>query len=368
MNILLAARAVWEHVAAMTPIITAFERSPDRGRGLARDMRVRWALEEVGQPYEVRLLSFTEMKESAHRVLHPFEQIPTYEEGDLALFESGAIVFHIAERHAGLLPDDASARARAITWMFAALNTVEPPIVERGMATLVERDKTWYEERQPILEDRVRKRLGQLSVRLGDADWLDNAFSAGDLLMVTVLRRLNGSGLLEKYPNLCAYVARGEARPAVSRGVLVHQTQDEGIEAIRPGARRDDHDQHKSIKRLGQIEPIVDAIRFIDRLVEFDSPSPGRGDGDEDDDKQAKRGEWRQEPDKDGGAGAELDQRHPPLIEAQCWNAERLEFIDDRAVTLCIEQLVISRQHEKRPDRDAVQGHREVGPPDANEQ
>src|SRR5579863_258666 len=201
----------------MTPTITAFERSPDRGKGLARDMRVRWALEEVGQPYEVRLISFTKMKEPAHRMLHPFGQIPTYEEGDLALFESGAIVFHIAERHAGLLPDDASARARAITWMFAALNTVEPPILDRGIATLVEHDKTWYEERLAILEDRVRVRLGELSSRLGNADWLDDAFSAGDLLMVTVLRRLNGSGILDKYSNLSDYVARGEARPAYQR-------------------------------------------------------------------------------------------------------------------------------------------------------
>ena len=201
----------------MTITITAFERSPDRGRGLARDMRVRWALEEVGQPYDVRLLSFSAMKEPAHRALHPFGQIPTYEEGDLALFESGAIVFHIAERHAGLLPDDANARARAITWMFAALNTVEPPIVEREVATYMERDKTWYEERLPILEDRVRGRLDELSSRLGDADWLDGGFSAGDLLMVTVLRRLEGSGLLEEYPTLSAYVARGEARPAYKR-------------------------------------------------------------------------------------------------------------------------------------------------------
>ena len=201
----------------MTPTITAFERSPDRGRGLARDMRVRWALEEVGQPYDVRLLSFSEMKEPAHRKLHPFGQIPTYEEGDLALFESGAIILHIAERHAGLLPDDANARARAIAWMFAALNTVEPPIVDRSMATLFERDKAWYGERLAILEDRVRVRLGELSTRLGDADWLDGAFSAADLLMVTVLRRLNGSGMVEKYPNLSAYVARGEARPAYKR-------------------------------------------------------------------------------------------------------------------------------------------------------
>ena len=201
----------------LTPTITAFERSPDRGRGLARDMRVRWALEEVGQPYEVHLLSFSAMKEPAHLARHPFGQIPTYEDGNLALFESGAIVFHIAEHHAGLLPNDANARARAISWMFAALTTVEPPIVELGMATLVERDKAWYEQRQPILEGRVRDRLDQLSRRLGDADWLDDAFSAGDLLMVTVLRRLNASGILEEYPSLSAFVARGEARPAYKR-------------------------------------------------------------------------------------------------------------------------------------------------------
>jgi glutathione S-transferase len=201
----------------MIPTITAFERSPDRGRGLARDMRVRWALEEVGQHYDVRLLSFSEMKEPAHRKLHPFGQIPTYEEGDLTLFESGAIIFHLAECHAGLLPADANARARAIAWMFAALNTVEPPIVDRGMAVLFEHDKSWYAERLAILEDRVRVRLGELSSWLGEADWLDGTFSAGDLLMVTVLRRLNGSGILEKYPNLSAYVARGEARPAYKR-------------------------------------------------------------------------------------------------------------------------------------------------------
>src|SRR6267142_1310423 len=201
----------------MTITITAFERSPDGGKALARDTRVRWALEEVGQPYEVRLVSFRAMKEPAHLALHPFGQIPTYEEGDLALFETGAIVFHIAERHAGLLPDDANARARAITWMFAALNTLEPPILDREIATLVEHNKTWYEERLPILEDRVRDRLGELSGRLGDADWLDGAFSAGDLMMVAVLLRWKASGMLEKYPNLSAYVARGEARPAYKR-------------------------------------------------------------------------------------------------------------------------------------------------------
>ena len=201
----------------MPPTITAFEQSPDRGRGLARDMRVRWALEEVGQPYEVRLVSFGAMKEAAHRALHPFGQIPTYEEGDLALFESGAIVFHIAERHAGLLPDDATARARAITWMFAALSTVEPPILDLVITRLIEGDKTWFEQRLPLVQDRLRVRLGELSRRLGNADWLDAAFSAGDLMMVSVLLRLKVSGILNEYPNLAAYVARGEARPAYKR-------------------------------------------------------------------------------------------------------------------------------------------------------
>ena len=201
----------------LTPVITAFERSPDGGKGLARDMPVRWALEEAGQPYEVRLRSFAALKEPAHLALHPFGQIPTYEEGDLVLFESGAIVLHIAERHGGLLPDDANARARAIAWMFAALNTVEPPVFERSLARVLERDAPWYAQRLQVLEDSIRKRLGGLATRLGDADWLDGAFSAGDLLMVTVLRRLQGSGLLEEHPNLAAYVARGEARPAFQR-------------------------------------------------------------------------------------------------------------------------------------------------------
>ena len=201
----------------MTPTITAFERSPDRGRGLARDMRVRWALEEVGQPYDVRLLSFKAMKEPAHLALHPFGQIPTYEEGDLVVFESGAIVLHLAERHPGLLPDDENARARAIAWMFAALNTMEPPIVELGMAKILEGNETWYEQRLPILKDRVRKRLGELSDRLGDAEWLAGDFSAGDLLMVSVLLRSRPSGMVEEFPNLSAYVDRGEARPAYKR-------------------------------------------------------------------------------------------------------------------------------------------------------
>ena len=201
----------------MTITITAFEHSPDGGKGLARDTRVRWALEEVGQPYEVRLVSFAALKRPAHLALNPFGQIPSYEEGRLTLFETGSIVFHIAERFAGLLPKEAEARARAITWMFAAVNTVEPPILELGTARLLESDKPWTKERLPLVRDRVRDRLKQLSARLGSADWLDGEFSAGDLMMVSVLLRLRGSGLLDEYANLAAYVARGEARPAYKR-------------------------------------------------------------------------------------------------------------------------------------------------------
>ena len=201
----------------MGPTITAFEASPDRGQGLARDFRVRWAFEEVGRPYDVRLLSFAAMKAPAHLARHPFGQIPTYEDSGLVLFESGAIVLHIAERHAGLLPADPGARARAIGWMFAALCTVEPPIVERSMATIVEQDKPWFEARLPMLDANVRARLDRLSARLGDDPWLDGAFSAGDLMMVTVLRRLGSSGLLDLYPDLAAYIARAEARPAYQR-------------------------------------------------------------------------------------------------------------------------------------------------------
>jgi glutathione S-transferase len=203
--------------AVVTPTITAFEASPDRGRGLARDMRVRWALEEAGQPYDVRLVSFAQMKQPAHRALHPFGQIPTYEEGDLALFETGAIVLHIAERHAGLLPEEANARARAIAWIFAALNTIEPPIVELEQSEFAEADKPWYAERVAIVGDRIRGRLDDLSRRLGKAEWLDGAFSAGDLMMVMVLRRSEGMNILEDYPSLSAYVARGQARPAYQR-------------------------------------------------------------------------------------------------------------------------------------------------------
>lgn len=201
----------------MTPTITAFKQSPDRGKGLARDTRVRWALEEVGQKYNVRLVTFKEMKEPEYLALHPFGQIPTYQEGDLVLFESGAIILHLANHHDGLLPKDENARARAIMWMFAALNSVEPSILELQNAKLSEADKSWSQERLPIVMDRVRGPLKRLSARLGDSEWLDGDFSAGDLMMISVLQRLKSSGMLSEFPNIAAYVARGEERPAYKR-------------------------------------------------------------------------------------------------------------------------------------------------------
>lgn len=199
------------------PTITAFKNSPDRGRGLARDFRVRWALEEVGQAYNVQLVTFEEMKQSPYRALQPFGQIPAYKQDDFVLFESGAIILHIGEKHPGLLPSDEKARARAIMWMFSALNTVELPVVERSHCFLFERDKPWYNERLAILDERVNVRLRELSGYLGDSEWLDGDFSAGDLLMVTVLRRLESSGILKDYPIVSAYIARAEARPAYQR-------------------------------------------------------------------------------------------------------------------------------------------------------
>ncbi len=201
----------------MTIVITAFERSPDGGKGLARDTRVRWALEEVGQPYEVRLVSFRAKKEPAHLRLHPFGLIPTYEEGDLALFETGAIVFHIAEHYAGPVPGRrqcAGARDHLDVRRAQHGGAADPRTRDRQVR---EGDKPWAEERLPLVKDRIRDRLAQLSARLGDADWLDGAFSAGDLMMVSVLLRLRASGILDEFPNLAAYVARGEARPAYER-------------------------------------------------------------------------------------------------------------------------------------------------------
>lgn len=201
----------------MCPILTAFATSPDRGQGLARDMRVRLALEELAVPYDVQLLSFAELKQPVHLARNPFGQIPTWQDGDQVLFESGAIVLHLAEQHAGLLPADPDARMRAIMWVFAALNTVEPPIVERSMAWVLERELPWYSQRLVMLDERVRMRLSQLSAWLGTAAWLDGDFSVGDLMMVSVLLRLKSSGLLDEYPKVAAYVGRATQRPAYQR-------------------------------------------------------------------------------------------------------------------------------------------------------
>jgi glutathione S-transferase len=178
-------------------------------------MRVRWALEEVGQPYAVRLLSFEAMRQPAHRARHPFGQIPTYEQDGLVLFESGAIVLHIAQTHPGLLPEAPDAKLRAVSWMFAALNTIEPPVFERALCVVLERETPWFAGRLETLDKRVRQR--ELSLHLGQSPWLDGEFSAGDLLMLSVLLRLQGSTLLEAHPNLVEYLARGTARPAFQR-------------------------------------------------------------------------------------------------------------------------------------------------------
>lgn len=207
----------------MLPTITAFSHSPDRGRGLARDLRVRWALEEVGQPYRVRLLDFDALGEPAHRAVQPFGQIPTYEEDGLALFESGAIVLYLAERHGGLLPHAVGPRARAIAWMFAALNTVEPPVFELSLATFLDRGKPWQAERRASLGQQAHRRLADLAQYLGEGGWLEDGFSAGDLLMVTVLARAEACGLLDGFPTLAAYLERGRARPAYQRAFVAQR-------------------------------------------------------------------------------------------------------------------------------------------------
>lgn len=212
----------------MSIVITAFERSPDGGKGLARDTRVRWALEEVGLPYDVRPLSFAAKVEPAHLAVHPFGLIPTYEDGEITLFESGSIIQYLAERHAGLFPDDPAGRARAITWMFAAVSTIEPPVLELSLAKVVEGDKPWAAERLPTLEDRVRERLGRLSEHLGAREWLEGTFSAGDLMVTSVLLRAKAAGILAEFDNLSDYVARAEMRPAYQRAFAAQLAQNTG--------------------------------------------------------------------------------------------------------------------------------------------
>ncbi len=201
----------------MEPIVSVFDQSPDGGRGLARDMPVRWALEEAGRSYGIRRLSFAAIKEAEHIARQPFGQIPVYEEADLVLFESGAIVLHIAQACPALLPAEHASRSRAAMWMFAALNTVEPPVWDYDMAGFLDRGKPWQAERNALLEQQLRTRLGQLAAQLGDAPWLEAAFSAGDLMMICVLRRIADAPLMDDFPALARYIARGEARPAFQR-------------------------------------------------------------------------------------------------------------------------------------------------------
>ncbi|MBB4155475.1 glutathione S-transferase [Sphingomonas jinjuensis] len=205
----------------MRPVITAFDWVPDFAKGQVRDLRLRWALEEVGQSYETLYLRQGEQKRDAHRTRQPFGQVPTYQEDELVLFESGAIVLHIAERFGGdLLPADPAGRIRAIEWIFAALNSIEPSLMDHGMCAIFEADQPWSAPRMPAVLARIDGRLAALSHRLGDREWLeDDGFTAGDLIMVTVLRIVAGDFLLAPYPNLSAYVARGEARPAFQRAL-----------------------------------------------------------------------------------------------------------------------------------------------------
>lgn len=208
-------RAVAAH--DLHPRYTGFAGAPDDGSGMARDMRVRWALEEVGQRYEVRPIPYEDFRKPAHLALHPFGKIPTYELDSLRLFETGAIVLYIAEHHDGLLPADPAKRGRAIAWMFAAVSTIEPPILDYEVASMIESDEPWTEKRMPLVKDRVRHRLRHLSNYLGDRTWIEDEFTAGDLMTIDVLRRLDGSGLVEEFANLRSYVARGEERPAFKR-------------------------------------------------------------------------------------------------------------------------------------------------------
>ena len=199
--------------------ISAFRWVPPFAQGLVRDLRVRWALEEAGLPYEVRLIGPQEQKSDDYRALQPFGQVPTYEDDDMKLFESGAIVMHIAETSEALMPRDANGRARARTWMFAALNTLEPQVQQLAAIDLFYPAEEWAKARRPGVEQMVRKRLDELQVSMKGRDYLEDRFTAGDLLMVTVLRNLRQTEILKEYPALSTYRERCEARPAFARAL-----------------------------------------------------------------------------------------------------------------------------------------------------
>lgn len=203
----------------MTRRVTAFAWVPDFAQGLVRDLRVRWALEEAGLPYQERLLGLGEHKQDAFRRLQPFGQVPVYEEDGLTLFESGAIVLHIARRSEVLMPDDAARRARVEAWVFAALNTIEVPIHGLIEIDLFNADQEWARLRRPDALEQVRVRLDELAAALRGRDYLEGRFTAADLMMTTVLRIPRHTDLVSAHPVLAPYVARCEARPAFQKAL-----------------------------------------------------------------------------------------------------------------------------------------------------
>jgi glutathione S-transferase len=207
----------------MIPTITAFKWVPEFARGFVRDVRARWAFEEAGQEYAVDLVDGVYVKSQAHRYFQPFGQIPTYRDDKVEIFESGAIVLHICETNQVLVPADPAARIRAMQWLIAALNSVEPWVMQLAVVDVFEAGHDWSRSRRPkVLED-LHARLTDLGAALGEKTTLDgDAFTFGDLIMVSVLGGLRGTGVLDAHPNLAAYVARGEARPAHRKAMADH--------------------------------------------------------------------------------------------------------------------------------------------------
>jgi glutathione S-transferase len=207
----------------MTIEITALKRVPETAKGLVRDIRVRWALEEAGLPYTVRKLDMRmdlrQDRPADYLAESPFGQVPAYRDGDVAMFESGAIVLHIGEISEALLPRDPQGRARATSWVLAALNNVEPATWNHAMLRVFYGGQDWAEQAKPIFEEAARKRLEPVAAYLGDKDWLEGEFTAGDLMMICVLKIAGRTGLLDDFPTLAAYQARGEARPAYRRAL-----------------------------------------------------------------------------------------------------------------------------------------------------
>ncbi|WNG61940.1 glutathione S-transferase family protein [Archangium gephyra] len=202
--------------------VSAFRWVPPFAQGLVREFRVRWALEEAGLPYEERLIGPEDQPSESYRRLQPFGQVPAYEEEGLVMFESGAIVLHIAERSEALMPSEPNARARTKTWMFAALNTMETPIQNLAEVDLFHAGEEWVKQRRPQVVEEVRTRLGELGKCMAGREYLEERFTAGDLLMTTVLRILRHTELLAEFPVLDAYRLRCEARPAFKKAMADH--------------------------------------------------------------------------------------------------------------------------------------------------